>query len=72
VTRRVTFALLAILLLGAALRLVYLRSVPPGFQFDEAYNALDAAHVLELGLSSRGFDTPSATQPKRRIETDVA
>jgi LmbE family N-acetylglucosaminyl deacetylase len=24
-----------------------------------------------LGLSSRGFDTPSATQPKRRIETMV-
>jgi 3-isopropylmalate/(R)-2-methylmalate dehydratase large subunit len=24
-----------------------------------------------LGLSSRGFDTPSATQPKRRIETNA-
>lgn len=46
-TRRVTFALLVILLLGAALRLPRLESVPPGFQFDEAYNALDATHVLE-------------------------
>jgi len=36
-----------IVLIGAALRLYQLDTVPPGFQFDEAYNALDAAHVLE-------------------------
>jgi 4-amino-4-deoxy-L-arabinose transferase-like glycosyltransferase len=50
--------LILIVLVGAALRLYQLDAVPPGFQFDEAYNALDAAHVLELGLSSQ-----------RRIET---
>jgi 4-amino-4-deoxy-L-arabinose transferase-like glycosyltransferase len=39
--------LLIILLLGTALRLICLGSAPPGVQFDEAYNALDAAQVLE-------------------------
>ncbi len=36
-----------ILLIAAAYRLFHLASVPPGFQFDEAYNALDAGRVLE-------------------------
>lgn len=36
-----------ILLLGAALRLYQLDAVPPGFQFDEAYNAIDAVRVQE-------------------------
>ncbi len=36
-----------ILLVAAAYRLFHLTSVPPGFQFDEAYNALDAVRVLE-------------------------
>jgi len=42
-----TLGLAAVMLLGAGLRLHALDAVPPGFQFDEAYNALDAAHVLE-------------------------
>ena len=46
-SRKIALVLLAVLLLGAALRLTRLGSVPPGFQFDEAYNALDAAHLLE-------------------------
>ncbi len=44
---RVAFGLTIILILAAALRLYRLDSVPPGFQFDEAYNAIDAIGVLE-------------------------
>ncbi|MFN8500159.1 MAG: glycosyltransferase family 39 protein [Anaerolineae bacterium] len=40
------FALLAILAVAAALRLPALDRVPPGFQFDEAYNAIDAWRVV--------------------------
>jgi 4-amino-4-deoxy-L-arabinose transferase-like glycosyltransferase len=36
-----------IIALGAVLRLYHLDSVPPGFQFDEAYNAIDAVHVQQ-------------------------
>jgi len=36
----------AVLLLAAALRLARPGEVPPGFQFDEAHNAIDAARVL--------------------------
>lgn len=39
--------LLLILLLGAGLRLYELDAVPPGFQFDEAYNAIDATRVQD-------------------------
>jgi hypothetical protein len=39
--------LLALTVLAAALRLYHLGVTPPGFQFDEAFNALDAAAVLE-------------------------
>ena len=35
-----------IALLAALLRLPALDRVPPGYQFDEAYNALDALEVL--------------------------
>ncbi len=45
--RRDTILLLAITLLGAALRFYQIGAVPPGFQFDEAYNALDAEQVLD-------------------------
>ena len=38
---------LAIVLLAALLRLWALGTVPPGFQFDEAHNAIDAARVLD-------------------------
>jgi 4-amino-4-deoxy-L-arabinose transferase-like glycosyltransferase len=37
----------ALTILAAALRLYGLGSVPPGFQFDEAFNAIDAQQVLE-------------------------
>lgn len=45
-TRRDWNLLLAITLTGAALRFYQIGVVPPGFQFDEAYNALDAEQVL--------------------------
>lgn len=38
--------LAVLLLLGAALRFYKLGEVPPGFQFDEAFNAIDAEQVL--------------------------
>ncbi len=38
--------LAAVTALGAALRLYQLGELPPGFQFDEAFNAIDAKQVL--------------------------
>ncbi|MFN8475999.1 MAG: glycosyltransferase family 39 protein [Anaerolineae bacterium] len=40
-------ALLAILAVAAAFRLPALDRIPPGFQFDEAYNAIDAWRVAQ-------------------------
>ena len=40
-------ALLAILAVAASLRLPALDRIPPGFQFDEAYNAIDAWRVTQ-------------------------
>ena len=37
----------AVVLLAAALRLWHLGSLPPGLQFDEAHNAIDAGGVLD-------------------------
>ena len=45
-TRRDWILLLAVTLLAAALRLYKLGEVPPGFQFDEAFNAIDATQLL--------------------------
>jgi hypothetical protein len=45
-TRRDWLALIGVTLLGAVLRLYRLGKVPPGFQFDEAFNAVDADQVL--------------------------
>lgn len=45
-TRRDWLYLLAITLLAAALRFYQLGVVPPGPQFDEAFNAIDASQVL--------------------------
>ena len=45
-SRRDWIVLLAVTALGAILRFYKLGSVPPGFQFDEAFNAMDAAQVL--------------------------
>ena len=45
--RRDWLLLLALTALAAALRFYGLGSVPPGFQFDEAFNATDAAQVLQ-------------------------
>lgn len=39
-------AMVAVLVAGAVLRLWHLGDIPPGFQFDEAHNAIDAARVL--------------------------
>ena len=44
--RRDWIILLAITLLAAVLRLYQLGELPPGFQFDEAFNANDADQVL--------------------------
>jgi hypothetical protein len=46
-TASVRWWLIAVLLAATAIRLLHLPAVPPGFQFDEAHNALDAARVLE-------------------------
>lgn len=45
-TRRDWLILLGLTLVAAVLRLYELGSVPPGFQFDEAFNAIDAKLVL--------------------------
>ncbi len=45
-TRRDWLALVLITCLAGALRLYQLGVVPPGFQFDEAFNAIDARGVL--------------------------
>jgi len=45
-TRRDWIILSAVTLLAAALRLYKLGEVPPGFQFDEAFNAIDATQLL--------------------------
>ncbi len=42
---------LAVLLLAAGLRFWQLGAVPPGFQFDEAHNAIDAVRVLDGQLA---------------------
>ncbi len=44
-TRRDWLYLLALTLLAAALRFYKLGEAPPGFQFDEAFNAIDAEQV---------------------------
>ncbi|MFN8495980.1 MAG: hypothetical protein U0350_50780 [Caldilineaceae bacterium] len=45
-TRRDWLILVAVTLLAAALRFYQLGVVPPGFQFDEAFNAIDARQIL--------------------------
>ena len=45
-SRRDWLFLLAVTLLAGALRFYQLGTVPPGFQFDEAFNAMDAGQVL--------------------------
>ncbi len=44
-TRRDWIYLLSLTLLAAALRFYQLGEVPPGFQFDEAFNAIDAEQI---------------------------
>jgi 4-amino-4-deoxy-L-arabinose transferase-like glycosyltransferase len=45
--RRVAWLPLGVLLLAALLRLWQIGRVPPGLQFDEAHNAIDAVRVLD-------------------------
>jgi hypothetical protein len=45
------FALVAVLLVAASLRLIAVGQVPPGLYHDEAYNGLDAVEVLRGHLS---------------------
>lgn len=45
-TRQDWIILAALVLLAAGLRFYGLGLVPPGFQFDEAYNAIDAVNIL--------------------------
>lgn len=45
--RRDWAIMLALTMLAGVLRFYQLGSIPPGLQFDEAFNALDAARVLE-------------------------
>jgi len=62
---RDTAILLAITAVAAGLRFYGLGTVPPGFQFDEAFNAMDAAHVLDgirpLFLPANGGREPVYT-----------
>ena len=46
-TRRDWITIFLLTLLAAALRFYQLGTVPPGFQFDEAFNAIDAKQVWE-------------------------
>ncbi|MCX6046041.1 MAG: hypothetical protein NT075_13100 [Chloroflexi bacterium] len=46
-TRRDWLLLVAVTLLAATLRFYKLGIVPPGFQFDEAFNAIDAGHIID-------------------------
>ncbi|CAN5841173.1 hypothetical protein BH10CHL1_BH10CHL1_13820 [soil metagenome] len=46
-TRRDWMLLVAVTLLAATLRFYKLGVVPPGFQFDEAFNAIDAGHIID-------------------------
>jgi 4-amino-4-deoxy-L-arabinose transferase-like glycosyltransferase len=46
-SRRDWMILLALTVLAAVLRFYKLGTIPPGFQFDEAFNALDASRVLQ-------------------------
>ena len=47
IAKRAGWLLLLILVVAAVLRFPALDRVPPGFQFDEAYNAIDALRVLQ-------------------------
>jgi 4-amino-4-deoxy-L-arabinose transferase-like glycosyltransferase len=47
IAKRAGWLLLLILVLAAVLRFPALDRVPPGFQFDEGYNAIDAQRVLQ-------------------------
>jgi hypothetical protein len=55
-TRKDWIILLALTALGAGLRFYQLGVIPPGFQFDEAFNALDAQQVL---AGNRPFFLPA-------------
>src|SRR5690606_26128243 len=46
-SRKDWFLLLVLTLLAAGLRFYQLGVLPPGFQFDEAFNAIDAELVLQ-------------------------
>lgn len=46
-SKALRFAPLAIVLIAGVLRMWRLGDVPPGFQFDEAHNAIDAARFLD-------------------------
>ena len=56
------WALVAITLLGALLRLVAIDRLPPGLYHDEAYNGLDALNVLR-GQTSLFFEANNGREP---------
>ncbi len=45
--RTIAFAFVGVVLLGALLRLAFLRTIPPGLFFDEAANLFDVERVLQ-------------------------
>ena len=54
---------LALLLLGAGLRLAALGDVPPGLYHDEAFNGLDALRVIEEGDFPLYFPANNGREP---------
>ncbi len=55
--------MVAVLLLGALLRLVALDRVPPGLSHDEAYNGVTALEVWLLGRRDIFFDIYNGIEP---------
>jgi len=57
------FLVLALLLIGAGLRLWDAGRTPPGLYHDEAQNGLDALHVLETGETPLYFPANNGREP---------
>lgn len=53
--RRAGWLMLALILISAGLRLWQLPAIPPGLWYDEAYNGMDALHMLDTGSAHAFF-----------------
>jgi 4-amino-4-deoxy-L-arabinose transferase-like glycosyltransferase len=61
--RAVRAGMVVVLLVGAALRLASLNTVPPGLSHDEAYNGVTALEVWLLGRREIFFDIYNGIEP---------